>query len=74
MGDEPAVAEGYARCGVIVRKHRDHNLSVACLAYAAGFALECTALKRVRDEMGLTNLLIMVPFCRRVDEARRSRQ
>ena len=40
-------------------------------AYAAGFALECEALKRVRDEMGLTNLKIMVPFCRREEEARR---
>jgi pyruvate, water dikinase len=39
-------------------------------AYAAGFALECAALKRVRDVMGLTNLRIMVPFCRRVAEAR----
>jgi pyruvate, water dikinase len=39
-------------------------------AYAAGFALECAALKRVRDEMGLTNLRIMVPFCRRVVEAK----
>jgi pyruvate,water dikinase len=40
-------------------------------AYAAGFALECKALARVRKEMGLTNLKIMVPFCRREDEARR---
>ncbi|MGY4306501.1 pyruvate,water dikinase [Bradyrhizobium sp. USDA 4369] len=40
-------------------------------AYAAGFALECAALKRVRDVMGLRNLKIMVPFCRRVEEARR---
>jgi pyruvate,water dikinase len=40
-------------------------------AYAAGFALECAALRRVREEMGLTNLKIMVPFCRREDEARR---
>jgi len=40
-------------------------------AYAAGFALECAALKRVRDTMGLTNVRIMVPFCRRVEEARR---
>jgi pyruvate,water dikinase len=39
-------------------------------AYRAGFALECAALRRVREEMGLTNLRIMVPFCRRVDEAR----
>ncbi len=39
-------------------------------AYAAGFALECAALKRVRDGMGLANLKIMVPFCRREAEAR----
>jgi pyruvate,water dikinase len=38
-------------------------------AYAAGFALECAALVRVRSEMGLTNLRVMVPFCRRVAEA-----
>jgi phosphoenolpyruvate synthase/pyruvate phosphate dikinase len=38
-------------------------------AYAAGFALECKALVRVRKEMGLINLKIMVPFCRRVAEA-----
>ncbi len=37
-------------------------------AYAAGFALECAALARVRGEMGLTNLKIMVPFCRRAAE------
>lgn len=40
-------------------------------AYAAGFALECAALCRVRKEMGLTNLKVMVPFCRREAEARR---
>ena len=39
--------------------------------YRDGFALECRALKRVRDEMGLTNVKIMVPFCRTVEEARR---
>jgi pyruvate,water dikinase len=39
-------------------------------AYAAGFALECAALRRVRTDMGLTNLRIMIPFCRRVEEAR----
>jgi pyruvate,water dikinase len=38
-------------------------------AYADGFALECEALRRVRDDMGLTNLRLMVPFCRRVVEA-----
>ena len=40
-------------------------------SYADGFALECAALKRVREVMGLTNLKIMVPFCRREEEARR---
>jgi pyruvate,water dikinase len=39
-------------------------------AYAAGFALECAGLRRVRDVMGLSNLKIMIPFCRRVEEAR----
>jgi pyruvate,water dikinase len=38
--------------------------------YREGFALECLALKRVRDEMGLINVKIMVPFCRTVEEAR----
>ncbi len=40
-------------------------------AYAAGFLLECAALRRVREDMGLVNLKIMIPFCRRVEEARR---
>ena len=40
-------------------------------AYAEGFKLECAALRRVREEMGLTNLRIMVPFCRTVAEGRR---
>ena len=35
------------------------------------FELECTALRRVRDEMGLTNVQIMVPFVRTVEEARK---
>jgi pyruvate,water dikinase len=39
--------------------------------YREGFALECKAMKRVRDDMGLTNLVIMIPFCRRIDEARK---
>lgn len=39
--------------------------------YRAGFALECAALRRVRDEMGLTNVKVMIPFCRTVKEARR---
>lgn len=37
--------------------------------YKEGFALECQAMKRVRDEMGLTNLILMIPFCRRIEEA-----
>ncbi|MDO9212290.1 MAG: phosphoenolpyruvate synthase [Methylococcales bacterium] len=40
-------------------------------AYAEGFALECKAMKRVREEMGLANVIVMIPFCRRVEEARR---
>ncbi|RMD64487.1 MAG: phosphoenolpyruvate synthase, partial [Alphaproteobacteria bacterium] len=38
-------------------------------AYAAGFALECRAMHRVRAVMGLTNVRLMIPFCRRVEEA-----
>ncbi len=37
--------------------------------YSEGFALECRALKKVREVMGLTNVIVMVPFCRTVDEA-----
>jgi len=40
-------------------------------AYQAAFALECEALKRVRDDMGLSNVIVMIPFCRRIDEAKR---
>jgi pyruvate, water dikinase len=39
--------------------------------YAAGFALECAALRRVRAELGLANVKVMIPFCRTVDEGRR---
>ena len=38
-------------------------------AYAEGFALECRAMRRVRDEMGLTNVILMLPFVRRIAEA-----
>lgn len=37
--------------------------------YRDGFALECAALKRVRDRMGLVNVKAMIPFCRTVKEA-----
>jgi pyruvate,water dikinase len=40
-------------------------------AYAEGFALECRAMKRVREEMGLTNVILMIPFVRRLEEADR---
>ncbi len=39
-------------------------------AYAEGFALECAAMKAARERMGLTNIKLMIPFCRRVAEAR----
>ena len=39
--------------------------------YRDAFALECQAMKKVRDEMGLCNLKLMVPFCRTVEEGRR---
>ncbi|OYV29431.1 MAG: phosphoenolpyruvate synthase, partial [Halothiobacillus sp. 20-54-6] len=38
-------------------------------AYEEGFRLECLAMKRVREAMGLTNVILMLPFVRRVQEA-----
>jgi pyruvate,water dikinase len=38
-------------------------------AYAEGFALECRAMRRVRAELGLDNVRLMIPFCRRIKEA-----
>ncbi|XXS99265.1 phosphoenolpyruvate synthase [Sorangium sp. So ce363] len=40
-------------------------------SYAEAFALECRALRRVREHMGLVNVRVMIPFCRRVEEGRR---
>jgi len=37
-------------------------------AYQEAFALECAAMKRVREDMGLSNVILMIPFCRRVNE------
>ncbi len=37
--------------------------------YREGFALECRAIKMVREQMGLTNVVVMIPFCRTVEEA-----
>ncbi|HEY4117825.1 MAG TPA: phosphoenolpyruvate synthase [Byssovorax sp.] len=39
--------------------------------YKDGFLLEVAAVKRVRDRLGLTNLKVMIPFCRTPDEGRR---
>lgn len=39
--------------------------------YREGFALECAAIRKVRGEMGLKNLKLMIPFCRTIEEARK---
>jgi len=39
--------------------------------YRAGFALECAAIKRVRETVGLDNVVVMIPFCRTLKEADR---
>jgi pyruvate,water dikinase len=38
--------------------------------YRDGFALECQAMRQVREDMGLTNVKLMIPFCRTVGEGR----
>jgi pyruvate, water dikinase len=38
--------------------------------YREAFALECAAIKRVREEMGLSNVVVMIPFCRTLGEGR----
>lgn len=37
--------------------------------YREGFALECKAIKRAREEMGMSNIIMMIPFCRTLEEA-----
>jgi pyruvate,water dikinase len=39
--------------------------------YRPAFALECRAVRRVREQMGLTNVKVMIPFCRTLEEGRR---
>jgi pyruvate,water dikinase len=39
--------------------------------YREAFALECEAMKKVRNEMGLTNVKLMIPFCRTIEEGRK---
>ena len=36
--------------------------------YREGFRLECEAIRKVRDQMGLTNVKVMIPFCRTIEE------
>jgi len=43
-------------------------------AFKPAFRLECKAIKKVRDEMGLTNITVMVPFCRTPEEMKRVQQ
>jgi pyruvate,water dikinase len=40
-------------------------------AYEEGFALECAAMKRAREVIGMDNIILMIPFCRRVEEGRK---
>ena len=40
-------------------------------AYEEGFGLECKAMKRAREEMGFDNIILMIPFCRRVEEGKK---
>lgn len=39
--------------------------------FAPAFAMECKAIKKVREEMGLDNVWVMIPFCRTVDEGKK---
>jgi pyruvate, water dikinase len=39
--------------------------------YRDGFALECRAIRKLREEMGFDNVVVMIPFCRTLDEADR---
>jgi len=39
--------------------------------YREGFGLECKAIKKIRDEMGLVNVKVMIPFCRTVEEGKK---
>jgi len=43
-------------------------------SFRPAFDLECKALKKVRDEIGLNNLKIMIPFCRTVEEGKKVKQ
>lgn len=40
-------------------------------AYREGFRLECAAMKKVREDMGLDNVILMIPFCRTIEEGKK---
>ncbi|GAX87437.1 pyruvate, water dikinase [Lebetimonas natsushimae] len=42
--------------------------------YKEGFELECKAMKRAIEKMGFDNIVLMIPFCRRIDEAKRVKE
>jgi len=42
--------------------------------YKAAFGMECRAIRRVREEMGLDNVVVMIPFCRTVEELHKVKQ
>ncbi|TSC95759.1 MAG: pyruvate, water dikinase [Parcubacteria group bacterium Athens1014_10] len=39
--------------------------------FKSAFGLECLAIKKVREEFGLTNVIVMIPFCRTIDEGKK---
>lgn len=70
-------AEAEAEAGVVCRRPQvtakasanRHRRRSACRGGALGAAMECEALRLVRDEMGLTNVKVMIPFVRTLTEA-----
>jgi len=56
------------RCSVFVARP-----GITTSVTGEGFQLECLALERVREQMGLVNVKAMIPFCRTVEEAQRVR-
>lgn len=54
--------------------HARFSRRVALLqrSLSGGFALECRALRKARDDLGLTNIVVMIPFCRTPEEADRA--
>jgi pyruvate,water dikinase len=70
--NEYAELLGGARLRAQGRKPDDRlprRLALLFDAYREGFALECKAIKMLREEMGFDNVVVMIPFCRSPDEA-----